>query len=307
MPNFTDIPFLTPIKFYINGSTGIHLDDDFAINQIKSFQTKVCYKYKWQIGDATPIQISTTIAPSPMKILTGEGVDTGATFAWTMVGNGGDLGINLFECYINMDMLPVNKTYHFYFKAALLSYNAEFLSEPVYLKTTHDNTLEFKYKDSKNKLGVYFTTGIQYLFRCEAGIMDYLPETEGVDFIDQIHDIKLLEATPFDSFKLYIGKAPGVADYIIKTLNYIFCCDNVHINGLQMVKPIGDKWEPTRVKGWPHTGWATTILPAINISSLQFNDNGPLVPGIVTAYNINTNLFSNEPITTIQITEITTT
>jgi hypothetical protein len=309
MANFTNIPFLTPIKFYKNGNTGIHLDDSFSYNQIKSFQTKVCYKYKWQIGDITPIQITSTVAPSPVLVYSGDGnLVTGISFAWTMVGTGGALGINLFECVINLGTLPTDKTYFLYFKAELLSYKAEFVSEPIFVKTLHDNTLGFKYRNSVNKLGVYFSTGIEYLFRCEAGIMEYLPEIEGFDYVDQIRNAKILEGVPYDSFKLYIGKAPGVADYIIKILNYIFACDHVEIEGMQYVKSVGEKWEPTRAKGYPQAGWATTITPAINMSSLQFNDNGnPLTPGIVTAYNIDTNLFSDEPITTIQIIEITTT
>jgi len=313
MSNYTNITFISPVKFYKNTSTpGIHLDDDFAYSQIKRFETKYCYKQKWQFGDETKLQITSTIAPAAVKVYTGAGLlVAGTTFAWTLVGSGGALGVNLYECTINLDALPAG-FYHLYFECSLLSYSAKFVSEKIHLKTTHNNTLLFTYRNSINDFGVYFSTGVEFSFRCEAGIMDYQPASEGKDYVDQIFNTTILSATPYDTFKLYIGEAPGVPNYVIKILNYIFACDYVNIrkdltqDGMQFVKPIGEKWEATRVKGFPQFGWSATIQPAVNASSLQFNDNAPgLTPGIVTAYNIDTNLYSTEPVEVAHITDIT--
>ena len=77
MANFSEISFANGIKFYKNTTTpGIHLDDDFAVNQIKSFERKICYWQKWQTNDSTTLQLRTTIAPASVKVYTGEGVIT---------------------------------------------------------------------------------------------------------------------------------------------------------------------------------------------------------------------------------------
>ena len=313
MANYTNIPFLAPIKFYFNTATpGMQLDDDFAVNQIKSFEFNICYKQKWQTNDITTLQITSTIPPAAVKVYTGTGINTATTFAWTLTGSGASLGVNLYECIIDFSVLTPG-FYHFYFECTLLSYSAKFVSEKQHVSAKHANTVLFSYKNSKNNYGAYFSTGYFPNFRCEAGIMDYQPASEGKDYVDQLHDTTLLSAYPYDTFKLYIGEAPGVANYIIKILNYIFSCDYVNIRrnlsdvGLQYVKPIGEKWDATRIKGFPQYGWSTTIQPATNVSSLQYNSLLGLVPGIVTAYDIDTNLFSTEPIQIVHITDITTT
>jgi len=313
MANFTDIAFMNPIKWYKNTATpGIHLDDDFAVNQIKVFQYKVCYAQKWQYGDATPLQVVSTVAPSPIKIYTSAGKEViGATFPWTLVGTSGTLGVNLFECNINFDAITAG-FYHLYFEANLLSYSAKFVSEKIHVSAFHKNTMLFSYRNSKNILGVYFNTGVTFNFRCESALLDYQPEMEGKDYVDQIFNTTILSATPYDTFKLFVGEAPGVPNYIVKILNHIFSCDYVNIRrdlndpGLAYVKPVGEKWEATRVKGFPQFGWATTVQPAVNQSGIQFNDDGnPLTPGIVTAYNIGTDLFSLEPVEIVHITDKT--
>jgi hypothetical protein len=312
MANFSELSFANGVKFYKNTSTpGIHLDDDFAVNQIKSFERKICYWQKWQTNDSTKLQLRTTIAPASVKVYTGKGVLTEYEFAWTLVASGGALGVNLYECLIDFSSLPEG-FYHLYFECTLLSYSVKFVSEKQWVKAEHKNTLLFTYKNSYNKNKVYWITGIEMNFRCEAGIMDYQPESDGSDFIDQIHDFTILEATPFDTFKLYIGEAPGVPNYVAKILNYIFSFDSVRIRkdltqeGLLYTKPVGEKWEATRVKGFPQYGWATTIHPSVNQMALQFNDNNELEPGIIVAYDIDTNLFSTEPVEIVHITDIET-
>jgi len=306
MANFTEIPFCSPVKFYINGSNGIHLDQDFAVNQIKPFETFYCYKQKWQFGDSTPLQIISTVAPSDIVVYTGESKLAGLSFPWTMVGSGGALGVNLFECTINLDAL-IPGYYHLYFEAKLMSYAAKFVSEKLDVRAFHRNTLMFSYRNSVNDFGAYFYTGIIYNFRCEAGLMEYQPEAEGSDYVDQVYDLSILKSTPFDTFRLFIGEAPGVANYVVKILNYIFACDTVRIrrdlldSGMLFTKAVNDKWEATRHKGWPNAGWVTTVQPSVNQSSLQYNDGSTLTPGVVTAYDIDTNLFSTEPVETVHI------
>lgn len=304
MSNFLNIPFLSPFRFVPNTTTpGIHFDDDFTFNRIKSFETKVQYYQKWKRGDSTPIQVSSTLPPSDLKVYDCYGV-VKKSIPFVKVVDGLTLGYSIYEAVFNINEL-IDGIYYLYAKASFGGITFEAISEPVSLKDKHSNTLLFTYKNSFNDFGTVFTTGIEYKFRCEAGIMDFQPDRERASYIDQIHNVKTLSATPFRTYKLFIGEAPGVSPYILDILNRIFSCDYVLIAGKQYETTEGSKWEVNRVKGYPLYGGSIEILEAVNQSSLQINDVGNVpVGGLVASYEIDTNFFGNAD--TIHITDIET-
>jgi len=290
MTTFLNIPFLNPIKFVPNTlNPGIHFDQDWAFNQIKSFETKVQYYQKWQIGDQTSLQVESTILPDDLKVYDCSGMVK--SFAFAKVADGEDLGVKIYEAVINIDDLAVNKTYYFYFKSTYGGVTFAAISEPVRLQTSWPGTLQFKYRNSVNDFGVAFTTGIEFTFRCEAGIMDFQPENDTADYIDQIHDVEVLSGTPYRSFKLYIGDEKGVAPWVLDLQNRMWVCDHVEIQELQYSKNTGAKWEINRVKPWPLFGGSLEIVPTKNMSGLQFMSDTDISQGLVVAYNIDSNFF----------------
>ena len=297
MTSFLNIPFLNPLKWLPNTATPeAGFDDDWAFNQIKSFESKAQYYQKWQIGDYTDIQIESSIPPSDLKIYDCSGEVLSIEF--TAVANGDELGVRVYQAHINIDTLPVNKVYYFYFKAEFLNVLYEAISEPVRLQTLWPGTLLFTYRNSFNDFGVAFTpTGVKFSFRCEAGIMDFQPENDTADYIDQIHNLEDLSGTPYRTFKLYIGDERGVAPWVLDLLNRIFVCDYVIIRrnvteyGQQYSKNNGAKWEVNRVKPWPLYGGSLEIIPTKNKSGLQFTSTSSVAAGLVTAYDIDTNFF----------------
>lgn len=291
MTSFLNIPFLNPFKWVPNTATpGKHFDQDWAYNQIKSFESKVFYYQKWQIGDETPVQIESTILPDDLKVY-----DCSKTlvksFTFTKVADGDTLGVNVYEATVNIDDLPVNKVYYFYIKAAYMSATFEAITEPVRLQAIWPGTLQFKYRNSFNDFGVAFTTGVEFTFRCESGIMDFQPENESADYIDQIHNVEVLSGTPYRTFKLYIGDEKGVAPWVLDLLNRVFVCDHVEIEDLQYSKNTGAKWEVNRVKPWPLYGGSLEIIATKNMSGLQFMSDIDISEGLVVAYDIDTNFF----------------
>lgn len=302
MSNYLNIPRCSPFRFLpVTGTAGINFDSDWAYNLIKSFETKTYYYQKWQRGDSTPLQISCTILPGNIQVYDCN-KKVVKTISFTPVAVAGTLGFTVYEAIINLDSLPDDGVYYLYIKAELLSVLFEAISEPIYLKSVHDNTLLFTYRNSFNDFGVYFTTGIQYNFRCEAGVMDFQPERERFSYVDQIHNITTLSSTPFRKYKLYIGDAKGVSPYILDILNRIFSCDFVSIGDLQYETTEGSQFEVNRVKGYPLYGASIEVTEARNLSSLQLNTESPITPGIVTAYGIETDFFGDGA--DIYITEV---
>lgn len=288
---FLNIPFINPVKFVPNSATpGKHFDQDWAYNQIKSFESKIRYYQKWQVGDTTVIQLESSILPEDLKVY-----DCTKTLKksieFVKVADGDDLGINVYEAEVNMDDLPVNKDYYFYIKATYGPALFEAISEPIRLQTSWPGTMQFKYRNSFNDFGVAFSTGVEFSFRCEAGIMDFQPENESADYIDQIHNVEVLSGTPYRTFKLYIGDEKGVAPWVLDLLNRVFVCDHVEIEGLEYSKNTGAKWEVNRVKPWPLFGGALEIVATKNMSGLQFMSDEDISDGLVVAYDIDTNFF----------------
>ncbi len=284
-----NVPFLNPFKFLPNtANPGIHFDDSWAFEQIKSFETKVKYYQKWQVGDTTSIQIEASTIPDDLKVYCGQTVKK--TIAWTKKADGAEIGISIYEAIFDISDLDVNKIYYLYIKSGTF----EAISEPIYSKTSWPNTLLFTYRNSDNNFGVAFTTGVEFSFRCEAGIMDFNPENEDANYVDQIHNVEELSGTPFRTFKLYIGDEKGVAPWVLDVLNRIFVCDYVDIEGLQYSKNTGAKWDPVRVKPWPLMAGSLEIVPTKNASGLQFETNDDSMEGMVTAYDIDTNFFGTE-------------
>lgn len=292
MISFLNIPFLNSIKFVPSTSTPRNgFDDRWMYEQIKSFETKVNYYQKWQIGDSTPVQVESTILPADLEIHDCSGLKKSIPFVKT--ADGADLGTNIYEAVVSLDDLPVNKIYYAYIKATYGDVTFEAISEPIRLQTSWPGTLNFAYKNSVNNWGVAFTTGIEFNFRCEAGIMDFNPDSEDWTYISQIYDVKELTGTPFRAFKLYIGDEKGVAPWVLDLLNRIFMCDHVEIENMGYAKNSGAKWEINRVKPWPLYGGSLEIIPSKNASGLQFISDEDITAGLVVAYDIDTNFFGH--------------
>ncbi len=210
-----------------------------------------------------------------------------------MVAAGGELGVNVYVADFNIDSLPVNTVYYAYIRTNFLALTFEAISEPIRLQTLWPDTLQFKYKNSRNVQDVAFNTGVQFSFRCEAGIMDVDFDYDGADYIDQIHNVEVLYGEPFRKYKLYIGDVKGVAPWVIDLLNRIFQCDYVFVveDGLQYTKNTGAKWEINRVKGYPLIGGSLEIVESKNKSSLEFVNIGPPDPELIFLYDIDTDFF----------------
>lgn len=302
---FLNIPFLNPLKFYPNTENpGGHFDDDWMYNRILDFETKVNYFQKWQVGDTSTIHIESTILPDALRVYDCDKT-LRKSIPFTKVADGAELGVNIYEAPVNIDDLAVNKTYYFYISASYTGVNFAAISEPVRLQTLWPGTIQFSYRNSFNDFGVAFTTGVEFTFRCEAGIMDFNPESEGADYIDQIHNVEVLSGTPYRTFKLYIGDEKGVAPWVLDLLNRVFVCDHIEIEGLQYSKNTGAKWEVNRVKPWPLFAGSLEIIPSKNKSGLQFISDADITEGLVVAYDIDTNFFGtveeDEHITDINI------
>lgn len=296
MPNHFNIPYITPFKFVrVSKTPGIHFDDAWACEQVKTFERRAYYYQKWQRADITKIQIESTIQPMALAVYNSFGVVV-TTFPWTIAFNA--ISYSIYETTIDFSALP-DDIYFLYQRNTLLSINWEAISEPIHVKTNWPGTIYFKYKHSFNDYDVAWTTGIEMLFRVEA----VLPPTgiilgsERTAHVSQTEDTETLQGIPSRGGTLYIGGTgydKGVPPWVMDLLNRIFLCDSINIQGAYFQPGSDAKWEKTVLKGWPFVSGSIEIWPAHNAMSLEFADAGALAPGIVTAYDIETILFNGQ-------------
>lgn len=297
MANFTKIPFLNPIKFVPSVTTpGKNFDDDWAYNQIKLWEKRVCWKQKWQYGDETPLIMISTVLPDKLKLYDKNSAII-KDFEWVPILAGGSAGM-VYKTTVNIDSFGGGPTttptgvYWLYQNVEYGSYHKEFISEPIELRAVHKNTSIVRYKNSENTQDVPFgASDIEFVSRLECQLSEFLPDSDMSDYIDQLHNAQILDGIPFRTWKLLVGNAPGVTDYTVDLMNRIFTLDSVRLNDKLITKVSGAKWEPQRTKGYPLAGWAIEVTETINLSSLELNDLDPVIPGVVVVYDIDEDLF----------------
>lgn len=299
MPNYSQISRHCPFWFVPNTTTpGIHFGDDWACKQIKSFETKAYYTQKWLRQKTTTIQCQSTVVPDDLKVYN-KSQAVVKSIAWTNVSI--VPGVNVYECTVDLSDIP-EATYWLYQKFALLSYNAEFISEAISSKDYHPFVKAITYSNTYNNWDVVWSTGMQMTFCVECEIMNMKPEAEVTSYVDQTRDVFVLDGVPYRTYKLEIGDARGVTPYILDIINRIFCCDQVSIEGKSYVRNSGAKLEINQPKNYPLAGGTLEITEAKNLYSLQHNDLTPLAPGIVTTYKIEGSWFGGSNV--VEITDI---
>lgn len=289
--NHLKFPYQLPFKFVPLANTGMHFDDKLFCKQIRSFEIKAKYKQKWLKNTTTDLIIESSIAPNDLILLNNYGIEI-KTFEWSILLNGTNYSIYK----INFDVSDIAEgVYFLYQKVAGGLINWEVISEPIHIASSHEDVIRFVYKNSFNKDDVPWTLGISFTFICEADIQDFEPDFDTIDFVDEVHDRKILYGTPFRQFQLYVGNTKngvsGVPPYMIDILSRVFTNDNVLIEEKKYVVKAGSKFKITRVRGYPLIGASLELWEGNNLQSLEFSDTTPLPDGFIAVYDIDTGLF----------------
>lgn len=309
MSNYLNIPLIWPFKMVpVSSDPGVHFDDSWSHEQIKSFEMRQRYFQKWVKSETTPLIVEATYAPENLKLYRPDGTVI-KEFGWTSIFAATEYQIYKTE----FDVSDVtDKRVFLYQKAEAGIYSKEWFSEPIEIKTSWPGTLLFKYRNSYLSQGVAWTaeSGLYMYFRCEAGLMNFVPKGDRTSFINQIRNTKQLSGYPYRNFKLWIGDVFGVPPYILDILNRIFCCDTVlitHKKGVmekQYELTQGAEWEINEIKGYPWMGAGIEITPSTNVESTSFNDQVTAAPALVVTYQIIARFFGGQQL--VQLEDIET-
>ena len=167
------------------------------------------------------------------------------------------------------------------------------ISEPILIAETFENTAIFEYSHSTNYGGAIFENGETLKFRCEAVLQDFQPQSNDTYFEDQTADLVLLSSFKFRTFKLIIGNASGVADWIADKILDILGCDKVLIDGNQYCKNQGSKLEPNRDRLTPLAGWSIEVRESKSRNGVTISNNQPLDNDVIVSYVVEPYVFGN--------------
>jgi len=256
MPEIFQIAPVNPIRFVPDGES-----DLFLINQENK-----CYFQKWTLDDFTKIQILSDFPDIDIVIRDYDSNLEVLTIPVT------EIGISIigetWKCYeaeFDFGLLPVGHYYAELTYSSISTPAVTLFSEPFDVQESHPDTMLFIYQNSENNYSVIFDTGIEFTFRVEGTIKEFTPVSDDVIYNDQKRNVTLLNSVPYRSWKLYIGNAPGLPDWVLDKVNRIMSVDEKNIDGVDFEKVEGEKWEQVRQVEYPFSGMSIEIMPVENL------------------------------------------
>ena len=295
----TAISKLCPVKFvpmgYVQPSqyNFIHMDQDWFINRVAFWPFKENYFQKWQTNDTINIQcITNGLAPVVVQVYN----DSGNVFDTFNLNAITDAAVNspltLWQGSYSLASVPEGY-YYLVLTAGTGGTTTSFISEGLWVKALHSNTLLFEYTNGRNRQATIFTSGYAPSFRVEGWLENFDSESKFTTFEDQPANIVLINGIPYELFDLNIGDGSGIPDYIRRLLERIMLLSNVKIDGQYFTRNGEAKFEKTDIPGWPNKSWKLRIRDKFNSDAITLTTSGDLDSNLTIEYQINTKNFGD--------------
>lgn len=268
MPRNVIISPLNHIRFIPDGYTAVEkyntipFDKAWFSETIRPWETKVGYQQPIQAKDWLDLQIWATTNATSASIMVVDchlevfkDVDMVVPNLIPAINVNGN-GYKVFKHSENMAFADIPEGYYY----VILSVNfdtdgdstgdtlEQYVSEPIWIKDRHPNTRLIEYGHSTNKDYVIFQqTKQKFRKRIYADIRDFQPKVDRTVFKDQGSRFNQTSASPYRTWKFIGGFTSGIPDYEIDSLNHIFSCDSIIIEGTAYTQIEGSQFEKTVV------------------------------------------------------------
>jgi hypothetical protein len=284
MPLDISIPIVGPLHWVPLGYTkgpqyhNYTMDQDWYVNRIQAWIDQSNYYAPWQTNESIQLQCQTSgLSPATVQILDCKGKPVGSPIDIPSVDDPSVLpNQTLFQGAVGLSLLAEGY-YYLLWSIGTGQGTGVFISEGIQVKNDWGyNTLRFDYSNSRNKLATVFTSDYLPSFRIHGQINRYTPKSKFTTFIDQPQDIDLLNAIPYDTWKLEIGRSSGVPDYIMRKIDRILLLDTVYIEGDQYSRDADAQWEKQNFPGQAKEYMTLDIRRAKNEDAITLNTSGQL-------------------------------
>lgn len=277
-PNSIGLSHLNPIQAVPEGQVlpakyhTYNRNSFWYSEQVGNWLNQKNYWNPVQIGDPIPFQVITSgLAPVEYNVYKCDGtLVTTDTFATVTTGAIAPT-YTLWETVIDTSVWTEGA----YYIQIVAGGTVKLISEGLDVRANWPETLLFEYKNSKNVQSMVFSTGFTGSLRIK-GYFDnnFKQKFKAAQFVDQVQDIDILNAIPFEVTDLYVGLDDGAPDYISRKASRIMLLDEVYIEGEQFTINEGSEWDTITVEGSPKKYQKIEIRPAVNQFGIAVNAGG---------------------------------
>lgn len=260
-------------------------DKEWFYEAIKPWQTKVRYTQKVQSSDPFRMQLWTNADNNKtLTVLNCSGASVvSKNFALNpMAPTVSDSGIaySVYDVIDNgmwNDILTSDGSAVYYILIQLQnvggSEKLSFISEPIYLKEKHENTLFIEYQNSYNKDSIVFEqTNLVLGMRVEGSVTEFMPTVNRTVFEDQGYNKVQLSGTATRQWKAIFGAdTSAIPDYMTDKLNHIFACDRLRIDGTNYSQIDGSALEIDREDVYPLVSASIVLGEPDNMKNSQYS------------------------------------
>ncbi len=128
----------------------------------------------------------------------------------------------------------------------------QFISEPIWVRETHKNTILIHYTHHEDAFNILFKRlSINFYHRVDSDFMKLEPAADDVVFTDQDDNMRRLYSNPFRIWKLNLGGSVGIPEWLLDKLNRAFSCSTFTIDRKRFVKHENAKIEQQTWNGFP--------------------------------------------------------
>jgi hypothetical protein len=142
-----------------------------------------------------------------------------------------------------------------------------FISEPIFVAASHENTILIKYSHELNQFSTLFNNSLSreyFYLRVEGGVKesDIKPESDNTIFIDQNHNSIQLDGEVYNIYTHTFGDCEGIPEYIATKLNQLLILNEIFIDNVRYKKNEGAKFEKIEIdsENYPLANYKVDLL-----------------------------------------------
>lgn len=285
-PNSISCAFASPVQFVpynqsIADKYHTRNRDTFLFkDQINLWLAKDNYGQPVQIGDPISLQFITRgLDPVAYTVYNCDGsIYAGPTNLTTVASPAISDSYVLWQTVINTTGWPRNN-YYIIVTAGIGDLAAVLISEPLSVRSVEEceGTVLCEYKNSFNSQGLVFDGVVPYTpsMRFKGGFDNTFKQKYlGKFYVDQPQDITVLNAIPYETTSLFIGRDSGIPDYVAKKILRMLLMDGCTLDGEGFSLNDGAELEQVFTKGAPMKLQRVEIRPSKNKTGIVVNAMG---------------------------------
>lgn len=152
----------------------------------------------------------------------------------------------------------------------------EFISEPMWVRTKHKNTIVIRYSHNEDDFNVLFKTlNIHFQRRFDSDFMKLSTGSDSVNYNDQDGNVRRLYDKSKRIWKLNIGGSRGVPEWEEDGLSRLLCCSVVNVDNKRYNKAENGKIEKTDFRNYPLQVLHVDLVEYFEGSAGAFINNVP--------------------------------